>query len=132
MKLTFVRPHSSITSLPRDGITLGKLTVITGRNGSGKSQLLEAIEQGHVTADIASPQQVCRRDWQSFVPADVGPTPNRAARHDRLQKFEQLQASRNNFRQLFDVARQNDLDSTGITTRAELLALSVSDLAERL
>jgi ABC-type lipoprotein export system ATPase subunit len=53
MKLIYVSPHDSITSLFKTGANLGKLTVISGRNGSGKSQLLAAIKGGHVVTDIA-------------------------------------------------------------------------------
>ena len=131
MKLTFARPHASITHLPQ-GLELGKLTVITGRNGSGKSQLLEAIELGHVTADVASVHQVYRRDWHSFVPTDVAATPNRRARQDRLDKYKTLQELKSSFVQLFTMAGQHDLVLKGNTTRANILALSVSDLAGRL
>jgi energy-coupling factor transporter ATP-binding protein EcfA2 len=49
MKLHFKAAWKSITSLSCPD--LPALTVITGPNGSGKTHLLEAIHQGHVTAD---------------------------------------------------------------------------------
>ena len=41
MKLSFVSKYASINAF--DDIELPELTIITGKNGSGKSQLLKAI-----------------------------------------------------------------------------------------
>lgn len=47
MDLTFSAPYLSIISFP--DITVPEFTLITGPNGGGKSHLLKAIEQGHVS-----------------------------------------------------------------------------------
>jgi energy-coupling factor transporter ATP-binding protein EcfA2 len=131
MKLTFVRPHASIVSLPPQGIELGKLTVITGVNGSGKSQLLEAIENGCVVTDVAKQEEVLRRDWQTFVPVDVGPTAARAARQHRVELFDKIERQRSRFEQLFSMARQQALDLTGLSSRADILALDINEIRRR-
>ena len=54
MKLMFRQRYLSITSFPE--IEIPKLTVILGINGSGKSHLLQAIENGHISNDLAPVQ----------------------------------------------------------------------------
>ena len=49
MKLALKSEYKSIKSL--DSGDLPDFTVLTGLNGSGKSHLLEAISNGHITID---------------------------------------------------------------------------------
>jgi AAA15 family ATPase/GTPase len=74
MKLTFVKSHKSITSLPN--IELSDFVVLTGVNGAGKTHLLEAIENGAVQIDniILNNQTKPIRlfNWSNLVPNDTG------------------------------------------------------------
>jgi ABC-type branched-subunit amino acid transport system ATPase component len=51
MKLSFAGRHLSIRAFP--DIELPKLSVIVGPNGSGKTQLLQAINNGRITNSVA-------------------------------------------------------------------------------
>lgn len=46
MKLKFVKPHKSIANL--NDILINDFAVITGLNGTGKTHLLHAIENGSI------------------------------------------------------------------------------------
>lgn len=50
MRLTFVRPYNSIVGPVCTG-EVADFIVLSGQNGSGKSNLLEAIQQGAITVD---------------------------------------------------------------------------------
>lgn len=56
MDLDFVRPYKSITDSVCSG-PVENFIVLSGENGSGKSQLLEAIEAGHITVDGNHPSE---------------------------------------------------------------------------
>lgn len=47
------RPFLSLA--PFETVELPDLVVLTGRNGSGKSQFLQALEQGHILTDLFGP-----------------------------------------------------------------------------
>jgi AAA15 family ATPase/GTPase len=49
-KLSFKTVHKSIIGL--SDINLPNLVVLTGRNGSGKTHLLEAINEGNVSSTL--------------------------------------------------------------------------------
>lgn len=70
--LTFSRAYKSITRL--NPVELPNLTVLTGANGSGKSHLLQAIENGSVrtTASPEPRKHISLFDWNSIVPKDSG------------------------------------------------------------
>lgn len=72
LTLSFYRQNRSIKSL--DDISLPSLVVLTGRNGSGKSHLLEAISIGSIRTNITNEP---RRDigifnWNTIVPTSSG------------------------------------------------------------
>jgi ABC-type molybdenum transport system ATPase subunit/photorepair protein PhrA len=71
-KLSFKTVHKSIIGLP--DINLPKLVVLTGRNGSGKTHLLEAINEGNVSSTLAPnfKTDVLLFDWNSIIPKDTG------------------------------------------------------------
>jgi predicted ATPase len=72
--LRFVKVYRSISELP--SVDLPDFTIITGINGSGKSQLLEAIENESVKAEgltRANSNQVRRFDWNTLVPKTENP-----------------------------------------------------------
>lgn len=72
MKLTFQTPYLSIQSFPE--ITLPSFTLITGVNGTGKTHLLRAIENGQVRTDITDnwQEEIKYFDWSTLVPQNTG------------------------------------------------------------
>ncbi|CAD5984007.1 AAA family ATPase [Planktothrix agardhii 1029] len=74
MKLTFVKPHKSITSLP--STELSDFAVITGVNGAGKTHLVEAIDNGSIQVDDIAINNQTRPirlfNWLNLVPNDTG------------------------------------------------------------
>lgn len=70
--LTFRSVHKSITGLV--AAELPAFTVLTGRNGSGKTHLLTAITEGKVASSIVADvkRDVRFFDWQTIVPKDTG------------------------------------------------------------
>lgn len=70
--LTFSTVHKSITSL--NSIDLPAFTVLTGRNGSGKTHLLTAIRDGRVVSSLVNDKSTDVRffDWATIVPKDTG------------------------------------------------------------
>ncbi|PHV61600.1 AAA family ATPase [Cyanobacterium aponinum] len=72
MQLTFDKKHKSIDGFPNT--QLPNFTVITGLNGSGKTHLLEALQNGAIKIDeIDSKNDEIRLfDWFTLVPNDDG------------------------------------------------------------
>ncbi|MFM2311724.1 MAG: hypothetical protein RLZZ04_1000 [Cyanobacteriota bacterium] len=74
MRLTFVKPYKSITSLPQN--ELPNFVILTGVNGAGKTHLIEAIENGSILLDdiILDPYKRPIRlfNWMNLVPQDTG------------------------------------------------------------
>jgi ABC-type branched-subunit amino acid transport system ATPase component len=70
--LSFSTRHRSIVSL--DAPPLPEFVVLTGRNGSGKTHLLEALKGGQVlTSLVASPSaEIQLFDWNTIIPRDTG------------------------------------------------------------
>lgn len=64
MRLTFKQPYLSITELQE--IDLPDFTVLTGVNGSGKSHLLQAIEQKKIFVDGHERLQIVRFNYETF------------------------------------------------------------------
>jgi len=70
--LSFGSIYKSIKSLP--SIDLPSFVVLTGRNGSGKTHLLEALRDGKVKSSLVGNVQtdVILYDWNSIIPKDTG------------------------------------------------------------
>lgn len=70
--LSFSSIYKSIRSLP--SIDLPPFVVLTGRNGSGKTHLLEALRDGKVKSSLVGNIQtdVILYDWNSIIPKDTG------------------------------------------------------------
>lgn len=64
MILDFKTRYLSIDGLVRT--ELPNFTVLTGVNGSGKSHLLQAIQQGFVTIEGINPQQIVHFNYETF------------------------------------------------------------------
>lgn len=71
-RLSFVSIYKSIKSLP--SIDLPSFVVLTGRNGSGKTHLLEALCDGKVKSSLVANAKtdVIIYDWNSIIPKDTG------------------------------------------------------------
>jgi predicted ATPase len=98
IKLTVQKPHRSISHLPET--ELPDFAIITGINGSGKTHLLEAIEQGAVQIDgvQSGHNRIRRYDWLSLAPqigANANPLQQRQAFD---QAIEQARKNLNNHR----------------------------------
>ena len=84
MKIELKQPHKSIATLTTDD--LPDFAVLIGRNGAGKTQLLEALEQGMAATHGIDVDEIKRYDMASFHP------PN-ASRADRqVNQFAQVTA----------------------------------------
>lgn len=70
--LSFGSIYKSIKSLP--SIDLPPFVILTGRNGSGKTHLLEALRDGKVKSSLVGNVQtdVILYDWNSIIPKDTG------------------------------------------------------------
>lgn len=93
-KISFNSVHKSITGLAET--TLPKLVVLTGRNGSGKTHLLEAINEGYVRSTLAPnfESDVLLFDWNSIIPKDTGvfdPSRHQTQRSNWFQKIRTQQ-----------------------------------------
>ncbi|TFB91454.1 ATP-binding protein [Cryobacterium sp. HLT2-28] len=97
VKLFMARPYKSLSAM--EGIfdgDLPDLTVITGANGSGKTQLLEAVRESHIQIGgnplTQSPRMLTAADLQ-FSEGDHLPTLTRAQVIDQLRTaIQQLNA----------------------------------------
>lgn len=71
-EIRFSTIHKSIGALPT--INLPKFVVLTGRNGSGKTHFLEAINEGKVASSLVTNHMldVLLFDWNSIIPQDTG------------------------------------------------------------
>ncbi len=64
------QPYLSIKNL--NSVELPDFTLLIGRNGVGKTQLLEAIAEGHISVSGISNSRTEKYDIDSFRPSDSG------------------------------------------------------------
>jgi ABC-type Mn2+/Zn2+ transport system ATPase subunit len=102
MKLTFQKPHLSITTFPET--ELPEFTLITGVNGAGKTHLLRAIGAGDISTDIApNPKQEIKFfDWGSLVPSDMGTTTVTNLHSERSQLLNVIRESCSHYQKNLD------------------------------
>jgi predicted ATP-binding protein involved in virulence len=123
MKLSVRRSYKSITSLPI--IDLPDFVVLTGLNGTGKSHLLEAIENGSVQIDnialVSGSKPIRRFDWTNLIPQDTGTvTPSQIAQ-EKYELWSEISQYINQSRaQLSDRLRQIDYPDLANFTLLEL------------
>ena len=71
IRIKFQQPYLSIKNL--NEIDLPDFTMLIGRNGVGKTHLLQAIQQGHVSVAGISHSEMAMYDLRSFRPPDSQP-----------------------------------------------------------
>ena len=69
-QLEFRQAYKSITGLP--SIVLPSFVVLTGVNGSGKTHLLEALQQGGVVSSVTPSHDIRLFNHSTIVPKDTG------------------------------------------------------------
>lgn len=94
--LSFKAIHKSIVSLKNT--KLPEFVVLTGRNGSGKTHLLEAIKNGTVHSSLAlnHTTDVLLFDWNSIIPKDTGVFYPLQHQTKRSQWFQQIRRRQDN------------------------------------
>ena len=70
MRIELKQPYLSINNL--DGVDLPDFTLLIGRNGIGKTQLLDAIAGGSVSVSSISNSEIEKYDINSFQPRNSG------------------------------------------------------------
>lgn len=65
LKLSFANNHISIRQF--DAVELPDFVVLTGRNGSGKTHLLQAIKAGQCRLDDFQPHEIQYFNYQNFI-----------------------------------------------------------------
>lgn len=132
-KLSFNCVHKSITGLAE--IRLPKLVVLTGRNGSGKTHLLEAINEGSVRTTSAPNFQsdVLLFDWNSIIPKDTGvfhPSQHQTQRSNWFQQIKAQQEQR--FKQIQQQAISWGVPAEYCSTLTEIRSLDEEKLRDLL
>lgn len=64
MKLAFVSEHKSIKNF--ESVDIDDFSILTGKNGSGKTQLLQSLDSGHATIDSFTPDEVVYFNFSTF------------------------------------------------------------------
>ena len=112
MKLTFAKPYMSIQQFEK--IELPDFTILTGRNGSGKTHLLKAIDLGHCQVEGMSKHQL-----KYFSGADFKLGDQKSLNRDQAkQRFQQILSifngaagnPKNNYRQIAHKIFQSDIE----------------------
>ncbi|CAM3854122.1 ATP-dependent nuclease [Pseudoalteromonas maricaloris] len=128
-KISFNSVHKSITGLAET--TLPKLVVLTGRNGSGKTHLLEAINEGNVRSTLAPNFQsdVLLFDWNSIIPKDTGvfhPSQHQTQRSNWFQQIRMQQE--NSLKQIQQQAISWGIPAEHCTTLTKIKSLDEQKL----
>lgn len=95
--LTFTTIYKSIVGLQTTN--LPNFVVLTGLNGSGKTHLLEAIDEGAVASSIASNHaiDVALFNWDSIIPKDTGLFDSNQHRTQRSNWFQNIRSQQDKF-----------------------------------
>lgn len=90
MILKFNQAHKSISQF--SNVELDDLTILTGFNGSGKSHLLESIQEGKSTLDSIQHSEIVLFDYKTFFIENEAAFNNQQLNQEKLnawQKFSQ-------------------------------------------
>ena len=134
-QLTFQTTHLSISSFPT--IELPDFAMITGKNGSGKSHLLQALYNGSIRSTCAPNQAAGNQteirifDWSTLVPQDTGSFSSETFRNERQYFFQLINGIKQNphyLEPIRAVARSYGLNNIYLDDIAGLISLDVEDL----
>lgn len=97
MFLRFNASHKSIVAF--EDIELARFSVVTGKNGSGKTHLLQAIQEGKILVQSddtgqLSPSDIRFYDWSSLIPNDPGMANSDQYQNEKKGIFDQLNTVR--------------------------------------
>lgn len=130
MNLTLHSSFLSIVQFPP--VTLPKFSVLTGLNGTGKTHVLQAIQNGHIKIDIAKNHgdDIRYFDWNSLVPNESGVFDGHTFIANRMQIFNNYNSAfsqhRNN---IINAARINGVPTNALFDAKQLTRMSTDELA---
>ena len=130
-KLTFHSLYKSIVDFPT--IELPEFVVLTGCNGSGKTHLLEAIQESHVTSSLVSNKDTDVRlyDWNTIVPSDTGVFDPAQIQSLRSQWFTFIRRARDKVEpQLKQFAIEQGIPQDMCSSARRIAALGHEDLRQ--
>ncbi|EIA1555049.1 AAA family ATPase [Vibrio parahaemolyticus] len=130
-KLSFRAIHKSIVSLT--DTSLPKLVVLTGLNGSGKTHLLESINEGKTTSSLVSDYQteVLLFDWNNIIPRDTGVFHSSQYQTKRSTWFQQIRVQQEkNFNTLQQQAINLGVPAEHCTSISKVKSLDKEKLEE--
>ncbi|MGQ1947731.1 AAA family ATPase [Geofilum sp. OHC36d9] len=114
MKLNFIQPYISITKF--DSIELNDFSIITGKNGSGKTHLLNAVKKGNVGIEGVDKSEIVYYNYNDFTvfTGNLQQNPQFQNRlnewnTEKQQYFNKIQQFKNKANQ-FSVQTNNSLD----------------------
>lgn len=129
--LTFSSPYKSLYRF--ETATLPKFVVLTGRNGSGKTHLLEAIREGNIRSSLAnnSAEEVRFFTATTIVPSDTGRFDPSQEQSQRSQFFQIMEAHRGtSFPALQSFAIQQGIPPEHCSSVRKIASLSASELQQ--
>lgn len=109
MKLTFNNVYQSITSF--DQTEISDFAVITGLNGSGKTHLLNAINNGKITVSGIDLSEIIFYNYNDFTIHNADPGHNKQIQ----EKQNAFQTKSNSFNQRLNSQRSQALNSFQLT-----------------
>ncbi len=131
MILKFIENYKSIDHF--NSINLNDLTVLTGVNGSGKTQLLESIKAGHSQIDDIEVDEIVYFDYHTFFVENEKEFNNQQIIQEKRSAWQRLDQRLNNIviRQQVQSLKQqlgNDYNNIlKVTANKPLLKLEKSD-----
>ncbi|MCH7902626.1 ATP-binding protein, partial [archaeon] len=104
MKIKFNQKYKSITDFTESEIQV--FSVFLGINGSGKTHLLKAIQEGFVSADNISKENISYFNLQTFLISNQKAITPRILDDEKIQAWNILDAQRQNFQNFDNQVKQ--------------------------
>lgn len=95
MKIKFVQKHKSITSF--DEADIKPFSIFLGVNGSGKTHLLKALQEGFIQADNISKEKISYFNLQTFLIKNQRPVTPASLDEEKMQAWNILVAQKATF-----------------------------------